>query len=61
MKQWIHKKNHEGIVLEKGFMETLPGTVKYYFNEFEVAILIVYWKQYISFLQDMFKDVQYTF
>jgi hypothetical protein len=38
-------------------METVPGTVKHYFNEFEVAILIVSWIQNISFLRDMFKDV----
>jgi hypothetical protein len=51
-------------------METLPGTVKHYFKhstaqhyfkEFEVALLIVSRIKNHSFLQDMFKDVQYTF
>ncbi len=31
-------------------MDTLPGTVKHYFNEFEDAILIVLRMQNISFL-----------
>jgi hypothetical protein len=38
-------------------METLRGTVKHYFNEFEDAILIVSRIQNISFLQDMLIDV----
>ncbi len=42
-------------------METLPGTVKHYFNEFESAILIVLRIQNMASLQDMFKHVQYTF
>ena len=38
-------------------METLPGTVKHYFNEFEDAKLIVSRIQNIFFLQDMLIDV----
>jgi hypothetical protein len=38
-------------------METLPGTVKHYFNEFEDAILTVSRIQNISFLQDILIDV----
>jgi hypothetical protein len=38
-------------------MDTLPGTVKHYFNKFEDAILIVLRMQNIFFLQDMLIDV----
>jgi hypothetical protein len=37
-------------------METLPGTVKHYFNEFKDAILIFSRIQNISFLQDIVAD-----
>jgi hypothetical protein len=42
---------------KRGLVETIPGTVKHYFNEFKDAVLIVSRIQNISFLQDMLIDV----
>jgi hypothetical protein len=48
------------MVLEKGFIEPLPGNVKHNFNEFEFAILNVSLIQNVSFLHDVLIDNQYT-
>jgi hypothetical protein len=37
--KWKSKAIHEKIVLEKWFIENLPGTGKKYFYELEVAII----------------------
>ncbi len=39
LNQLIHKAINEKIVLEKWFIENLPGTGKKYFYELEVAII----------------------
>jgi hypothetical protein len=58
LNQWIHKAIPEEIVIEKWFIENLPGTSKKHFYEIEVAITFISLIKTISLLQDVLIDVQ---
>jgi hypothetical protein len=60
LNQLIHKAIHEKIVLEKWFIENLPGTRKKHFHEIEVAIIFISLVKTISLSQDVEINVQYT-
>jgi hypothetical protein len=53
LNQSIHKAINEKIVLEKWFIENIPGTGKKHCYEIEVAIIFISLVKTISLLQDV--------